>query len=360
VRIPDALRASGRVRVGSVTPRATGAVERWPADVVAGPRAQAEAGTLAPGRVATLDAVVGQRVKRGQALALVDSPLVGRSVAEFIRARSALELAERKLARIEPLAQESAVSAQSVEEARASRIQAAAELQAARTLLVSLGAVEPRGPSPTPARVAVRSPIDGVVARQQAVLGGAVTAESTLFVISASGQSYALAQRPESAGEPPGAGRPAWILVTRRSSDGEQRRTETLRCQAQVAGEAGPVDHATRTRPLRIEPLRADGACAALVPGAWAEVELERGEGASSAAPGLLVVPLEALTELEGVPTLFVAASDGSFVPRAVRLGEMLPEGRVVEAGLTPGETVAIHGVLLLKGELLREALGGD
>jgi cobalt-zinc-cadmium efflux system membrane fusion protein len=72
-----------------------------------------------------------------------------------------------------------------------------------------------------------------------------------------------------------------------------------------------------------------------------------------------LTVPLEALQDHTGRPTLYVATKDqqGLFEVRHVTLGTAGDEWREVTDGLKPGEPLATHGTFYLKSEAMKSAL---
>jgi cobalt-zinc-cadmium efflux system membrane fusion protein len=269
---------------------------------------------------------------------------VGRAAAELLRARARAVVAQKKLARQLALDKEGATSQNAVDEARADALVAEADLAAARTLLFQLGAGEPSSePSALGIRVAVRAPIDGVVVRRHAVLGGAVTPDHALFEIVAKERTAVLAAVPEGAEVPP-VGTAARLYP----------RATTGECEAVVSADLGVVEGATRARSIRVE---AKGACPFLVTGGWVEVGLAT---AVATTTPVLVVPAEAVVEVHGVPVVFVLAAEGAtivFRPRTVRLGPSVGLDAVVEDGVGVGERVAVGGTLLLKGELLRSEL---
>jgi cobalt-zinc-cadmium efflux system membrane fusion protein len=131
-------------------------------------------------------------------------------------------------------------------------------------------------------------------------------------------------------------------------------------CDAIVTSGFGVVDEATRTVPILLRP---EGACPFLLPGAYVDVLLRgdpRSGGRKAEATGV-VVPGEAIVDVRGVPTLFVAhGAPGSFQARRVRPGAA--EGGLVriEVGVEIGEQVVTTGAILLKGEMMRADLGGE
>ena len=348
VRIDPGLIASGRVTLAPVTRRAPASEMRIPGDVRASEGGSAEAGTLASGRVAVLTAKEGARVQRGQVLAWVDSPEASRAAADFLRAHARVTAAGRHLQRQLKLQEQAATSAGAVDEARAEEAVARADQAAAKTLLSTFGVAEPPADAPEDAlsvRVPVRAPIAGVIARRDAVLGAAVAADKSLFHIVALGQVFVAASVPETAPMP---GEGSHAVVVARGGGGD-------RCEANVVGSMHFVDETTRTVPVRLQP---SGACEWLVPGGYVDVVLTT----SSRAATEIVVPADAIVDIDGVPTAFVAVDQdpGRLIARGLRVRATGGPDTVVETGLAEGDRVATTGALLLKGELLRSALEGQ
>jgi multidrug efflux pump subunit AcrA (membrane-fusion protein) len=100
-----------------------------------------------------------------------------------------------------------------------------------------------------------------------------------------------------------------------------------------------------------------DDACPAMPAGRYVEIAIPTASAQDAGAPTLLV-PATALTDVRGTPTVFVASgAEGTFVARGVRVGATLGADVEIASGLTAGERVAIEGVILLKGELLKAEL---
>ena len=358
VRVEPSLLSAGRIQVGVASKRALGDVRVFPGEVVSDEQGRAEAGTLVAGRVASLEVGVGTAVRRGQVLAWLDAPEAARVAADIIRARARAEVSSRKEERQRELAKEQATSKNAVDDAFAEARIARADLAAARSLLKSLGGTDPATPAdgsepaPLTSRVAVRSPIDGVVTKRMAVLGGAVAPENALFEVTTKGRVVALVRIPELVTDAPPSGSP--VTIHPRGSSGGPNAT----CAGSVQGDLGTVDPETRTRALRAEPT---GACVFMVAGAFVSVELaglHAGGGDAGGGEAVLSVPRDAVIDMKGAKIVFVAdAEPGAFALRTVRLGPESGDFVSVEDGLREGERIAIVGAPLLKGELLRAEL---
>lgn len=354
VHIAAELIDGGRVKVAPVEKRAPRAEVRFPAEVAPSDQGRAEASCLTSGRVSTIEVAAFAKVEKGDVLAWIDAPEVGRAIADLLRARARAEVARRKLARQVELEKERATSAAAVDDARADALVADADLSAARTWVASLGASEPPANltpgAPIAAKVAVRAPIAGVVLKRLAVVGGVVSPDHPLFELAAPDALIVLARVPETTRLPvPGT----HVSIAPRAQGVKP-------CGGTVSADAAVYDPLTRSRALRVTP---DATCAGLAAGGFADVvAAEAGEGAIG-----LVVPRAALVDVRGAPVVFVERKDapkGEFVAKAVRVaggGAALDgEDAVVESGLSAGDRVVVVGALLLKGELLRAELGGE
>lgn len=346
VHVDPSLVTSGRIVIVPATRRPMRGDVRLPAEVVPSESAAAEVGTLVSGRLGTIVVREGEQVKRGQVIAYVDSPEAARVVADVIRARARVIAGARKLERQLALEQDRATSPAAVDEVRMELALAEADAAAARTLLSSLGIPEPppaRGV--LAARVPVRSPIDGAVVSRLVQLGAPVSPEKTLFRVLASDRVVVEARWTDPT-TPPANGTAVKLLA--RGGDA------TTSCTGHVLATVAFVDEKTRARRVRITP---DGPCAVLVPGAYVDVSLTSASVGVDAA-SVLAIPKEAVVDVRGAPTVFVAGREkGAFAAHVVRTGRLTTDDIAVEEGLAEGDLVVVAGAVMLKGELLRTEL---
>lgn len=348
VSIDPSLVQDGRVVVETLVARAPQGRATIPGEVQASEAGEAQVTSLVAGRIASLAVKLGDPVKKGQVVALVESPDVGHAQADLLRARGRATLTSRALARQLDLEGQAATSKAAVDEARAEDSAARADLLAAKTMLRSLGAAEAGDNDGSASVVALRAPIDGVITERTGVLGGPIGAQAPLFRIVASDHRVVLAKLPETSALHPAEGTKVKLLARGTLGNG------AVPCEGAVERNVGVVD-ATRTIALRI---RVDGACPELVPGRFVEVSF--GEAVIPVdidAGAELYVATAAIVEIRGVPSVFVAlggAGEGKFARRSVRTGTTSGDDTVVAAGVVSGDHVVTRGALLLKGEFLR------
>ncbi|MBN9122248.1 MAG: efflux RND transporter periplasmic adaptor subunit [Planctomycetes bacterium] len=331
-----------------------------------------------PGVVRRVERQVGDRVKAGDVLALVDAAEVGKSKAEFQQALVLVELRAQTLAQKKLLVR--TVPGQVVIEAEAALDEARVRLLLAEQSLANLGlpvrADEVKNFSP--AEVAVRLRFLGVPDPLKTELAKE-TASANLLPVRApfDGEVVARAAAP---GQPADPAKPlfavadttrVWLTLRVRYEDADRVKAgRTVRFRADQGAAADGVvawvspaaDEKTRTVPVRVELSDPDGRLRAGTFGTGFVV-LRSEDNA-------VVVPTDAV-HWEGCCNVVFVADRGFDQPdgykvfhvRKVRPGarDVTPAGVPVTeviAGVLPGERVAVAGSGVLRAELLRNNLG--
>lgn len=351
--VDPALLSSGRITLEEARPAGAGGMRRIPGEVVSAPDGAAEVGPLSSGRIAEILVNVGDTVKKGQTLAWLVSPDVGGARADVARGSAARELQRSRLARQEELEKQGATSQSNLDEARASARSAEADYTSATQRLNALGATTGSG-----SKYGLVSPIDGVITESRAVLGAAARSEELLFRVIAPEKVLIVARFPEGRSGIPDAGDKVRIVPRGASNQVE--------CGAVVETNAKVVDPHTRTVLVRLRP---ESSCAHLRPGAYVEVaplQVGAPEDSDQAAAldkgaAFVRIPSRAVVSVREKETVFVADSvAGKFHARAVHVASVDGEFATVDEGLRVGDRVVVRGTILLKGEMLREVLGGE
>jgi membrane fusion protein, heavy metal efflux system len=302
------------------------------------------------GRVVEVPASLGDRVRRGEPLAVLDSVELGHAKAAFLAARAQEEVAREIHEREAALHAEGITSQRAVLESRGELLEKQAERERTEEALrlYGVGAEEvaaARAGDRSASRLLVRAPIAGTVVEKHATLGELAQPEDSLFTIADLGRVW------------------IWIDVFEQQlagvhlGDGVEVRADAFP-ERTLAGEitylAPQVAAETRSVRARIEVDNEDGL---LRPGMFAKVRLS--DPHVDGGPPAVVVPAAAVQLRAGEPLVFVPLGDGRFEARPVALGRR--EGGWVEvvSGLEAGEPVVTEGAFFLKSELAREELGG-
>jgi cobalt-zinc-cadmium efflux system membrane fusion protein len=292
------------------------------------------------GRVTRIDAQLGERVKKGQALAVIDSPDLGLASADVAKAEADLAAAEHDYRRQKELAALRAVAQRDFEAAEDGYRKAKAELARAQQKAALLG----RGGSVGQSFV-LRAHIDGeVIARslnpgmevagQYGGGGGAVE----LFTI--------------------GDLSPVWVVADvfemdlARVKPGEAVQIKVVAYPDRtfpgtVDWVAGTLDPVTRTAKVR---------CTIQNPDHLLKPEMSATVAIAVEGKKKLAVPRNAVLHLGDATVVFVPAgqtADGKlrYERRLVGVDELSPGAWVtVERGLARGESVVSRSAILLSG----------
>ena len=268
------------------------------------------AGIVEAGGVATSPAP-GQWVRAGQVLALL-TPSLGEGGAALAEARARLREAEDEHERARRLVEVEAAPARRLHEAEI-RLQAAREALAG----VSGGALTAEG------RLAVRSPIAGVVARRTIAPGRRVDAGTPLFSIVDPSAVWLTVNVPAAQASLVSRSAGASFVV-----EGTPQRYETRR----VVSVSSVIDALSRTLPVIYEVPNAGGSVKV---GATARVQVRTGQRV-----GGVVIPASAVLDEDGRPIAYVQVEGEMFEKRVLRVGGQEGDRVLVLDGIRAGERI--------------------
>lgn len=276
---------------------------------------------------------VGQAVKKGQVLAHLAPRLGGETDqasldAAASKARIALEQAKRERERMDSLFRDEAVPEKRAQEARAAERIAQAEWDAAQARAAQAGGAT---------GIAIRAPIDGVVADVAITAGTFVAEGAPLFHVAKTGHLWLEARVPESEigrlGKPTGA---AFAV------DGFER---TFMIEpgknGRLVAVGGVVDKETRTIPVIFELANPDNA---LRLGMMAKAQLFASE-----AKEAVLVPASAVQDESGAQVVYVQTGGESFERQLVQVGARDGDRLAILSGLEPGQRVVSKGAYLIR-----------
>ena len=303
--------------------------------------AYAEVGVPTASRVVAIEAAIGTTVSKGQVLALVQSPELGKARADYLTARARLELSQTALQRKQRLATENIVAQRDVQEAQASVKSAEADLQAAQATLRSLGSSDA---SSEELQLALRSPIRGTIIERTVVQGQMADPAKPLFKVADLSNLWLTSHAFEGDAVRVHAGTFARIGFAALPG-------RSFRGKVSLVGKQ--VDMDSRTVSVRIEVANSDGL---LRPGMSATAWVPLG----SRSQEVIAVPAASIQRIQDHWCVFVPRSKDTFEVRPVERGRDL--GREIEilSGLKAGEVVVVDGAFLLKAEAEKSKGEGD
>lgn len=329
----------------------------------------------APGSVFRAFKQVGDTVKRGELVALVDAGEVGRAKAVFLQSIVQSRLETQNYERVKKLAGNGA-SQQEVDRAFAALSEVRIGLSTAQQTLTNLGlpveaatfegvtneqlpdrlrfhglpksVTETLDPKTTTGNLLpIVAPFDGVVAMRDVVAGEVVDTTKVMFLIV----------------DP----RQLWLVLDVRAEDAKAIQLGTPirfrpdggkdEVSSRVSWVSTEARHDTRTVKVRATVPNADGKLRANTFGTGRAILREE--------PKAIVVPNEAV-HFEGCcHVVFVRdknyLNDGApkvFHVRTVRIGARDDKQTEIIAGVLPGELIAVQGSTVLRSELLKNNLG--
>lgn len=284
----------------------------------------------AAGVVEQVSASLGQRVKKGQVLAVLSSAGVSEQRSELQAALKREQLARATHEREKKLWQEKISPQQDVLVAETALREAEIAVANARQKLQAIGATGTSGDALS--RFELRAPFDGNIVEKHVALGELVKEDTNIFTVSD------LAT--------------VWAEVDVSAKDiGQVRVGEKVAVRSGASSETvgGSVAYVgsllgeqTRTAKARIVLANPHGAWR---PGLFVSVELVTAE-----APAAVSVASEAVQQIDDKPVVFVKVP-GGFLPQPVELGRS--DGKRVEVvkGLKAGSQHASSGSFVIKSE---------
>ena len=296
------------------------------------------------GRIVKVSANLGDDVRPGQVLAVLDSFAIGEAHSTLQRAQAAYRVAQSDFKRAESLTADEIIPQREFLRAKAGFETAAADLHAAEDKLRLLGgtASAVRGAHES-STFALLAPLAGTVVQKKATVGELGSPSEPLFSVADLSTMWIEANLTEDKLASVKKGAVATVTVTAYPNE---------RFTGRVTYVASMLDKDSRTIPARIEVPNKDGR---LKPEMFASATIETG----AARPAALSVPNGAIVLMQGQPTVFVAEKDG-YEARPIEPGEKLAGRTVIGSGLKAGDRVVVEGAYALKARLLKSQIGDE
>ncbi|MFY9327213.1 MAG: efflux RND transporter periplasmic adaptor subunit [Georgfuchsia sp.] len=293
------------------------------------------------GRIVHVSANLGETVRPGQVLAVLDSVTLGEAQSTLLQAQSSQRVAQADYKRAEALNAEEIISQRDYLRAKAEFEKSSAELRSAEDRVRLLGGSITAGRADSTFQLT--APLAGTIVEKSATVGELRSPSDSLFTVADLSKLWIEANLTEDMLAKVRSGAAATVTVA--AYPGE-------RFAGRVTYVASLLDKGSRTIPARIEVSNKDGR---LKPEMFANATIETGGEKRNA----LSVPDAAIVLLQGQPTVFVA-EHGGFEARAIESGDKLSEHTVVKSGLAAGEQVVVAGAYALKARLLKSQISEE
>ena len=281
---------------------------------------------------------LGDQVKAGEVLAVIESRELADIKAAYLAMRERVGLTEASFTREEALWQQKISAEQEYLHAKRDLAEARIELQAAEQKLHALGFAEehladlPKLPHESFTRHRIIAPIDGTIIAKHIVLGEVLKDDRECFIIADLSS--------------------VWVDLNVYQTDLARIRTGQkvlisagpgLQAQGTISFVSSLISQETRTMLARV--VLANPA------GQWRAGLYVTGQVLVEEAEAGLLVPQESLVRLDGTTAVFVKTEQG-YRAQPVVTGRSNGTGIEVLSGLKPGQEYVTRGAFLLKSEL--------
>ena len=297
-----------------------------PAVVEADPARTAAVLTPLAGRLVSLGVALGDRVRKGRVLAVIDSPDLGQAYADDARAADALKLADKNLERQQGQNKIGAASDRDLDQAKSDQAQARAEYTRTQGRLKTLGASADKS-----TRLVIAAPMSGSITALSVAPGDMINDPTEpLMTIADLSTVWVSALLPEKDVKAAYKGQSAEVALS---------AYPDRVLQGTVLFVSDVIEPDSRRNKIRIAFANGDHA---LKPNMFATVTL-RGAPRTE-----IVVPSSALLMNNDRTSVFVATGPWTFERRAVDpdLGDRSTVA--IRSGIAAGELVVVKGGILL------------
>ena len=291
------------------------------------------------GRVVEVRAHLGDRVKTGDILLVVDSPDIAEAYSEYVKEDSELQYATRAHELAKDLYEDKALPLKDLKQAENELVKARAAFRRAKERLLSLRiAVEelekPLDKQQITSRFEMKSPLTGIVVERTVTPGQSVTGDSdhVLFTIADLDRLQILADLYE---------RDLALVREGQSAMVKVEAYPDVDFPATVTAVGDIVDPGTRTIKVRAQ---VNNESHKLKPEMFARLVLK----INDTAP-ILTVPREAVLEADGRQFVYIAEGDNHYSKREVKIVTVSPEQARILEGVAQGERIVTKGAVLIK-----------
>jgi cobalt-zinc-cadmium efflux system membrane fusion protein len=297
------------------------------------------------GKIVAVRASLGDSVASGQTLVTLDSVELGEALNRYHQAKTRLALAQSNMERIKGLVEKKIAARKDIFQAETDFKMAQTELHTdeERLSLYGVSTALLKGDNHKRPLLPVKSPINGIITEKHAIVGELSDPSKSLYTVADLSSVWVLVDINEKDLAKVSKGQTATVNVG---------AFPDLKLKGRITYIADLVDVSTRTVKARIEVANPGRK---LKPEMFATVEL----ALATDAPPVLVVPEEAVQELDGKKLLFVTENGTEFERRPVELGRAAVGMVEVTAGLKEGELYAVKGGFVLKSEVKKGELEG-
>ncbi len=346
IRLTSQAVSETGIRTEPVMPETLAGFISIPARVTVNQDMEAHVGTLISGRIRKVQAKLGDYVRAGQTLLVIESLEIGEIKAGYFRAKASTDYTRSNFERQKKLLDDNVGSRKNYQEALSEFEKAKADLKAADEKFHSIGLTD-HDPDSTEDHVsgalAVTAPISGLITERNVVTGQMLDPSGTAFKIIDIRSVWIDGSIYEKDIPHAALSSPARFTAIAYPE-------EVFEGTVTYIGQT--IDEKTRTLLVR---STFDNPRFRLRPQMFGELMIHSGRPVPA-----IYLPGEAIVRIQDAQYVFVQTDSVSFEKRPVETGAVIGNRVEIRKGLSEGETVAVKGVFYLKSELLKHELGEE
>ncbi len=293
------------------------------------------------GRVLEVRVHLGERVKAGSVLLVLDSQEIAQAYSEYVKEDSDLQYATRARDLAKDLYENKALPLKDLKQAENELTKARAEFRRAKERLLSLRVPaqeleKPLDRQKITSRFEMKSPLTGIVVERNVTPGQSIGGDSgqVVFTVADLDMLQVVADVYE---------RDLALVREGQFANVNVEAYPDVNFPATVASIGDVVDPTSRTIKLRAWVNNTDHR---LKPEMFARLHIQVGE-----ATPLLLILREAVLEVDGKQFVYVVEGPDRYVKQEVKVSTISPDHVRVLEGLKPGQRIVTKGAVLIKGQ---------
>ncbi|TGL48855.1 efflux RND transporter periplasmic adaptor subunit [Leptospira kemamanensis] len=306
----------------------------------------AKVGSRVNGRIVQVFVKEGEFVKKGTALASIQSVDLGTTEANYLKARARLEALKVQADRAKDLYERKVTSAKEYEMSLMDYKSVKAEMETSRNALENLGLNETEIANLEAGKynsknLYIRTPISGTVTEREAIIGQAVNARDNLFTVADLSVLWINLEVYEKDLASIRMGNEARVIPI-------GSKEESIKAVVSHVGDV--IDPIKKTAEIRLEVRTSKGK---VRPGQSVTATVV-GAMVASSVNKARVIPSNCIHKIEGENFIFVRNTDGSFSAKKIGIGKLYDNWVEVTNGVESGEAIVEEGSFVLKSEYLK------
>jgi len=315
--------------------------------------------SLVEGKVVSLLTDLGDKVRKGQTLLVLNSPEFSQTKAEFFKSKTNLNLRRKEFERSKVLFEQKAIEKKEFLRREAEYSKTIIQYDVAKSNLHSLGflpshieslikkyeslsgnsdSLELNDPY-----LSIISPLSGKIIFRDAIIGECIEPDKMLFKVSDLSSLWALLDAYEKD-------------LPFIKKDSMVRIKSTLYPDKEFEGKityiSDMIDEKLRTAKIRVEVNNKDNL---LKPNMFILGTIEN----KNKRERFLIVPGEVVQNLNGKKVVFLQEEKETFTPQEVKIKEKIDGNVIIAEGLKLGQEIVVKGAFYLKAELNKKSFGG-